>query len=142
MNHGLTLPQPEAAYDLAMDLIGTTLEVVVTGVRPESDTEAGPLAAQACRAVAEHVKATRPERLLVHIRLAGRATSTSSYRTAKGLGVFGFERSLRIACVFPDVQTYRVNLLGIRLANHDGWDIAAFTDAAAAREWLHRPPAA
>lgn len=139
MNIEVALPPAELSYALAFAVVGPTLEVVMTGQRPEGQTGAEHPCAQACRAIAERIRQLGCDGLMVQVNLAGQATSTDAYRTAKSLEALGFDRRLRIACVFPEPQAYRVNLLGIRLACDDGWDIAGFTCADLARTWLRAP---
>jgi hypothetical protein len=142
VNDGVGVSQAPSGYSLAFVVRGRTLEVAVCGERPQFDVDAAHNIAQAGRTVADVVRQTQSDGMLVEIRLEGQASSTSSYRMAKSLASLGFDRGLRMAVVFGDAQTYRINLLGIRLACHDGWDIAAFRDVDKARAWLNGPRAA
>ena len=116
-----------------------TVTVVFSGSRRvhdfekiEEQWEFWPAATLRCRSLGVR-------RVLVLNELEGEISSTYVRDFHTNLGKFGFDRELRYAMVVREPRARAILGLGIALASADGWDIAIFSDVAAAEEWLARP---
>lgn len=128
------------SYEIAFEHHGSTLVARLRGRRPEDDAAAGEKAARAWLAIGHEARRCNAAKVLIVAEVEGHATSTNAHRMASAFESFGFDKRMRIACVFMTPEIYRVNRLGVLVAADHGWDIDTFPNEQEAWRWLEAAP--
>lgn len=127
------------SYHISTERHGRVLSAEVHGARAPLETEVAEAAVDTWIQLAAQCHDAGVDRLLVHMRLAGRLPTSATHASADWLDRIAWDRSLRTAIVDHSDESRSATDFACRMARSRGWHFARFDTTAEALAWLDTP---
>lgn len=127
------------SIEVAIEVLGDHVAVRMTGHWPSLDRELLVLALEHWSRVTQLCLERGIRRVLNVSDVAGSGSSTAALRVYSNPEDFGWDRSIRMAIVRPDVRARQIIGMAVEVSKRKGWPFELFASEEDGLAWLGSP---